>query len=102
VRMVTDVTGAPRFESYLVAAGGNGAYRGDFVSGTPTAAAAGSGYAPQTGLITIVEVVLAPVWVWLAFGEDPGPRAMIGGAIVLAAVIAHTAFEKRAVDGPAA
>jgi hypothetical protein len=54
VRMVTDATGVPRFESYLVAAGSNGAYRGDFVSGTPQPAAAGSGYAPQTGLITIV------------------------------------------------
>ena len=52
--------------------------------------------AADAGLITVIEVILAPVWVWLAFGEDPGPRALVGGAIVLAAVVAHTVFEKRA------
>src|SRR3954454_19614016 len=54
VRMVTDSTGVARFESYTVAADGNGNFRGDFVSGTPKAALAGSGYAPQTGLITVI------------------------------------------------
>jgi drug/metabolite transporter (DMT)-like permease len=54
--------------------------------------------ATDAGLITVIEVILAPLWVWLAFGEDPGPRALIGGAIVLVAVIAHTIFEKRAID----
>ncbi|HEX7185660.1 MAG TPA: PKD domain-containing protein [Thermoanaerobaculia bacterium] len=53
VRMVTNATGTPRFESYRVAAGSNGARRGDFVEGTPLPARAGSGYAPATGLITI-------------------------------------------------
>ena len=37
-----------------MAAGGNGARRGDFVEGSPRPAQAGSGYAPATGLITIV------------------------------------------------
>jgi hypothetical protein len=53
VRMATDERGNPRFESYKVAPE-NGAYRGDFVSGMPTPALAGSGYSPSTGLITIV------------------------------------------------
>ena len=52
--------------------------------------------AADAGLITMLEVILAPVWVWLAFGENPGVRALIGGAIVLAAVIFHTLLEKRA------
>jgi drug/metabolite transporter (DMT)-like permease len=55
--------------------------------------------AADAGLITVIEVILAPAWVWLAFGENPGPRALIGGAIVLVAVILHTMFEKRAVVG---
>lgn len=55
--------------------------------------------AADAGLITVLEVILAPVWVWLAFGEDPGLRALIGGAIVLAAVVAHTLVEKRAGVG---
>jgi len=54
VRMVTDSTGVPRFESYKVKADSNGSYRGDFVDGTPVPALAGSGYAPATGVITIV------------------------------------------------
>ncbi len=54
VRMVTDALSNPRFQSYKVAASGDGAYRGDFVSGTPRAALPSSGYAPATGTITIV------------------------------------------------
>jgi len=54
VRMITDATGAPQFQSYKAAAGSNGNARGDFVSGTPKAALPSSGYAPATGLITIV------------------------------------------------
>jgi drug/metabolite transporter (DMT)-like permease len=51
--------------------------------------------AADAGLVTLLEVILAPLWVWLAFGEDPGPRALLGGAIVLVAVIGHTFLEKR-------
>jgi hypothetical protein len=54
VRMITNATGTPRFESYKVAAGSNGARRGDFVEGTPKPAQASSGYTPADGLITLV------------------------------------------------
>jgi|GEM_PF-1658390 len=54
VRMITDSAGTPRFESYKVKADSNGNYRGDFVDGTPVPALAGSGYAPATGVITII------------------------------------------------
>jgi drug/metabolite transporter (DMT)-like permease len=60
-----------------------------FTAGVPLIPAA------EAGLITMLEVVLAPLWVWLAFNEDPGSRALLGGAIVLAAVIGHTLVEKR-------
>jgi drug/metabolite transporter (DMT)-like permease len=53
----------------------------------------------DAGLITVLEVILAPVWVWLVFGENPGMRAIIGGSIVLAAVIFHTLIEKRSAAG---
>jgi drug/metabolite transporter (DMT)-like permease len=55
--------------------------------------------AADAGLITILEVILAPLWVWLVFGEDPGPRALMGGAIVLVAVIGHTLLQKRHAAG---
>ncbi len=51
--------------------------------------------AADAGLITVLEVIAAPIWVWLAFGENPGLRAIIGGSIVLAAVVFHTLLEKR-------
>lgn len=44
--------------------------------------------APEVGLVTLLETVLGPFWVWLALGEEPGARAMVGGLIVLAAVAA--------------
>lgn len=43
--------------------------------------------AAQVALISLLEVVLGPMWVWLAMGERPGAATFIGGAIVVAAVI---------------
>ena len=41
----------------------------------------------EAGLIGLLDVVLGPLWVWLGFGEEPGLLAMIGGGVVLAAVL---------------
>ena len=43
--------------------------------------------AAQIALISLLEVVLAPLWVWLADGERPSTATVVGGAIVVAAVI---------------
>jgi drug/metabolite transporter (DMT)-like permease len=43
--------------------------------------------AAQVALISLLEVVLGPLWVWLAVGERPGAGTLVGGAIVVAAVI---------------
>ncbi len=51
--------------------------------------------ATDAGLISILEAVLAPVWVWFAFGENPGWRTLIGGAVVLAAVLLTAWHEAR-------
>ena len=45
--------------------------------------------AVDVGLIAILEIVLAPLWVWLAFAETPSGLAMLGAAIVLAALIGN-------------
>ena len=37
-------------------------------------------------LITLIEFILGPMWVWLGFGERPTYTALAGGALVLAAV----------------
>lgn len=42
--------------------------------------------APEVALISLLEVVIAPVWVWLAFSEEPSVASLVGGCIVLGAV----------------
>ena len=44
----------------------------------------------EASLIGVLECVLGPVWVWLAIGERPGAYAIMGGAVILGALIAHT------------
>jgi drug/metabolite transporter (DMT)-like permease len=41
----------------------------------------------EAGLIATIEILLAPFWVWLVFSEDPGTATIVGGGIVLAAVL---------------
>jgi len=42
--------------------------------------------AAELTLLSLVEVLLAPVWVWLVLGETASPGTFVGGAIVLLAV----------------
>ena len=42
--------------------------------------------AADAGLISVLESVVAPLWVWLLFAENPGPLTLAGGAVVIAAV----------------
>ncbi len=43
--------------------------------------------AAQVPLLTLTETVLAPIWVWLAFAEAPASLALLGGLVVLGAVL---------------
>jgi drug/metabolite transporter (DMT)-like permease len=45
--------------------------------------------AAQVGLLSLLETVLGPLWVWLGFGEAPSAAALVGGAIVVAALAAN-------------
>ena len=61
----------------------------------------------QASLIATLETPLMPFWVWLAFQETPTPRALLGGALVIGAVIAdivggsrHAATEPRRSTRP--
>jgi drug/metabolite transporter (DMT)-like permease len=51
----------------------------------------GSRHVPsaEAGLIALLDVVLGPLWVWLVFAEKPGAPALVGGALVLLAVVGH-------------
>jgi drug/metabolite transporter (DMT)-like permease len=59
--------------------------------------ALGSRYLPsgQASLIATLETPLMPLWVWLAFQEVPSGRALIGGALVMGAVIGDIVMDNR-------
>ena len=46
--------------------------------------------AAQVGLITLLEIVLGPLWVWLALDERPSTATLVGGAIVIVAIVIQT------------
>jgi drug/metabolite transporter (DMT)-like permease len=61
--------------------------------------------ATEIGLLALLEPIIGPIWVWLLMGEDPGGNALLGGVIVLTAVLANEAFaawrgSARAMHGP--
>jgi drug/metabolite transporter (DMT)-like permease len=49
----------------------------------------------QTALIGALEAPIAPLWVWIMFGETVGPATLIGAAIILIAVIWHITRQYR-------
>jgi drug/metabolite transporter (DMT)-like permease len=51
--------------------------------------------AAQAGLITLIEVVLGPLWVWLIYSERPDTATMVGGSVIVAAVLLHAYLELR-------
>jgi drug/metabolite transporter (DMT)-like permease len=50
----------------------------------------------QATLIGTLETPLMPFWIWLAFQEVPASRALVGGALVMGAVIADIVSDSRA------
>ena len=54
--------------------------------------------ATEIGLLSLLEPILGPMWVWALMGEHPGTASLVGGAIVLGAVIANEVFG--ALRGP--
>jgi drug/metabolite transporter (DMT)-like permease len=43
--------------------------------------------APEVSLLSLLEVLLGPIWTWLGAGEVPARETLIGGAIVLGALV---------------
>jgi drug/metabolite transporter (DMT)-like permease len=52
--------------------------------------------AGEVALITLLEIVLGPLWVWLFLSERPATATLVGGAIVLAAVLVQARGETAA------
>jgi drug/metabolite transporter (DMT)-like permease len=49
----------------------------------------------DAGIICYIEPVLNPVWVFLVLGEKPSKWALLGGTIIVAAVIVHMLLDAR-------
>ncbi|MGA7998609.1 MAG: DMT family transporter [Bradyrhizobium sp.] len=50
----------------------------------------------QATLVATLETPLMPFWIWLAFHEVPALRALVGGALVMGAVVADVISDSRA------
>ena len=49
----------------------------------------------DAGIICYIEPVLNPVWVFLVLGEKPSRWALLGGTVIVAAVIVHMLLDAR-------
>lgn len=47
----------------------------------------------EVAMFYLLETVLAPVWVWMIFAEAPSRNSLIGGAILVVALIAHSLWQ---------
>jgi drug/metabolite transporter (DMT)-like permease len=43
--------------------------------------------AAELALLALAEPMVAPIWVWLAFGEVPAAATLIGGAVIMSALV---------------
>lgn len=50
----------------------------------------------EVSLLILLESVLAPILVWMVIGEDPGNLALVGGIVVISALIISNVFALRA------
>jgi drug/metabolite transporter (DMT)-like permease len=53
----------------------------------------------QAMLTAMIEPILNPLWVLLVTGERPSPSALLGGAVIIAAVAGSSLAGKRALPG---
>jgi drug/metabolite transporter (DMT)-like permease len=58
--------------------------------------------AAEVALITLLEIVLGPLWVWIVLGERPALIAVIGGVVVIFAVVlqATQSVQTQAIHSP--
>jgi drug/metabolite transporter (DMT)-like permease len=49
--------------------------------------------AAEVALITLLEIVLGPLWVWIALSERPSNATLAGGAVVIVAVVIQVVGE---------
>lgn len=48
---------------------------------------------PEVAMFYLLETVLAPIWVWLIFSETPTSQSLMGGLILISALLAHSLWQ---------
>lgn len=48
---------------------------------------------PEVAMFYLLETVFAPVWVWFIFGEAPSRQSLIGGTILIVALVVHSLWQ---------
>lgn len=48
---------------------------------------------PEVAMFYLLETVLAPVWVWMVFSEVPSRNSLIGGVILIVALVFHSMWQ---------
>lgn len=63
---------------------------------------AGSKHVPaaELTLLTMLEVILSPIWVWFLFNEHPGYWTLIGGSIIMLGVLIQAIGASRSQPKP--
>lgn len=56
--------------------------------------------AAEVALITLLEIVLAPLWVWLTISETPATATLVGGVVLIAAVVLQAGGEESSGERP--
>ncbi|PXX47491.1 EamA domain-containing membrane protein RarD [Undibacterium pigrum] len=54
--------------------------------------------APEIALLSLLEVLLAPIWAWLGAGEVPATASIYGGIVVLVALVFNELTAMRSND----
>ncbi len=55
--------------------------------------------AAEVSLIILLETALGPLWVWLVLAEVPDPWTLVGGALLVATLVAHGVLGLRGSRG---
>ena len=75
---------------------------GGFILASSVLLAVGPRYitSAEVGLLVLLESVLAPLLAWAVLAEHPGPYALVGGAIVVGALLVLNLLRLRAPRNP--
>jgi drug/metabolite transporter (DMT)-like permease len=52
--------------------------------------------APEVGLVTLLETLLGPLWVWLVIGGAPSRASIFSGVLIVAVLAVHSTIVMRA------